>query len=70
MNDLKRLGLAVTLPEPEHSHEWLKAGARHVELQDSCEPHVMDGDWRATVKRSAERLDSQIRAVGRGLKVV
>ncbi|WP_407572357.1 sugar phosphate isomerase/epimerase family protein [Deinococcus altitudinis] len=64
MNDLKRMGLAVTLPELEQSADWLKAGARDVELQDVCEPHVMDGDWRATARRSAELLSGHGGRVG------
>ena len=64
MNDLKRMGLAVTLPELELSADWLKAGARDVELQDICEPHVMDGDWRATARRSAELLSGHGGRVG------
>ncbi|WP_407542088.1 sugar phosphate isomerase/epimerase family protein (plasmid) [Deinococcus radiomollis] len=64
MNDLKRMGLAVTLPELERSADWLKAGARDVELQDICEPHVMDGDWRAVARRSAELLGDHGGRVG------
>ena len=56
MNDLKRMGLAVTLPELERCAGWLVAGARDVELQDICEPEVMDGDWRGVARRSAALL--------------
>lgn len=64
MNDLKQMGLAVTLPELEGCADWLKAGARDVELQDICEPHVMDGDWRATARRTNELLAGHRGRVG------
>lgn len=64
MNDLKRLGLAVTLPELERCAEWLVAGARDVELQDICEPGVMDGDWKSVARRSAALLESHTGRVG------
>ncbi len=64
MNDLKRMGLAVTLPELERCARWLKAGARDVELQDICEPEVMDGDWRGVARRSAELLDGHTGRIG------
>jgi sugar phosphate isomerase/epimerase len=64
MNELKRLGLAVTLPELERSADWLKAGERDIELQDIGEPDVMDGDWRATARRSAALLSGHGGRIG------
>ena len=66
MNDLKRLGLAVTLPELERSAEWLRAGARDVELQDICEvPELLSGgDWRPLARRSLRLLDGHKGRVG------
>ncbi|WP_424952549.1 sugar phosphate isomerase/epimerase family protein [Deinococcus sp.] len=64
MNDLKQLGLAVTLPELERAAEWLRAGNRDVELQDICEPQVMDGDWREIARRSKELLYGHAGRIG------
>ena len=64
MNDLKRMGLAVTLPELERCAGWLVAGARDVELQDICEPEMMAGDWRGVARRSATLLEGHTGRVG------
>ncbi|GGJ71099.1 sugar phosphate isomerase/epimerase family protein [Deinococcus aquiradiocola] len=64
MNDLSTLGLAVTLPELERSADWLRDGARDVELQDISEPLVMDADWRAVARRCARLLDGHAGRVG------
>ena len=64
MNDLKRMGLAVTLPELERCAEWLRRGGRDVELQDICEPEVMDGDWRSVARRSAALLEDHQGRIG------
>lgn len=58
MNDLKRLGLAVMQPALERHADWLKAGARDIELQDLCESYaLMDGDWRPLARQQAALLD-------------
>ncbi|WP_425145243.1 sugar phosphate isomerase/epimerase family protein [Deinococcus sp.] len=65
MNDLGRIGLALRLPELEASAEWLRAGARDVELQDICElPELMDGDWRTVARRSRELLSGHTGRIG------
>lgn len=65
MNDLSRLGLAVTLPELKRAAEWLKDGARDVELQDICEvPALLDGDWREVARQSRDLLEGHAGRIG------
>lgn len=64
MNPLNRMGLAVTLPELETCAGWLREGGRDVELQDICEPQVMDGDWREVARRSKALLDGHTGRIG------
>ncbi|UWX64817.1 sugar phosphate isomerase/epimerase family protein [Deinococcus rubellus] len=65
MNDLSRLGLAVTLPELRQAAGWLKDGARDVELQDICEvPALLDGDWREVARQSRELLEGHTGRIG------
>ncbi|GGR07184.1 sugar phosphate isomerase/epimerase family protein [Deinococcus ruber] len=62
---LRRMGLAVTLPELEQCADWLKEGARDVELQDICElPELLDGDWRTQARKSLRLLDGHTGRVG------
>ena len=65
MNTLKRMGLAVTLPELERCADWLKSGARDVELQDICElPELLSGDWREQARRSKALLSGHTGRIG------
>ncbi len=62
--DLPVLGAALKLPGYEMLIDWIRAADRDVELQDFCEPHAMDGDWRAVVERYRPLLDGHRGRIG------
>jgi sugar phosphate isomerase/epimerase len=50
------IGAALELPYVRQHARWLWDGARDLEIQDFCEPEVLDGDWRALANDIRQEL--------------
>ncbi len=56
-HDPPLLGCATELPFLAMHRDWIVGSQRDLEIQDFCEPGVLDGDWRALVDANLKLLD-------------
>jgi len=61
---LPLLGASMTVADLAEHADWLLADGRDVELQDPCQPGVLDSDWAPLVRRAREALDGHTGRVG------
>ncbi len=57
MSDLPVIGAALTVPDLERHHNWLRAAPRDLELQDFMFAELLEGDWRGRVEAAKRWLD-------------
>lgn len=58
------IGAALMLSTLENLHDWLKQGARDVEVQDFISPLVLETDWRERAERARNLLDGHQGRIG------
>jgi sugar phosphate isomerase/epimerase len=58
------LGAAVSVSDLADYADWLKADGRDVELQDTIDPEVLDGDWQSLAQTARAVLDGHEGRIG------
>lgn len=58
MTDLPIVGAAMLVEHLERHHNWILEGQRDLELQDYCDPELLEGDWRGRTEWARSMLGS------------
>ena len=59
-----RLGAALYLPVLREHVDWLLHDQRDLEMQDTEDPNIFDGDWRSLVRETRSYLDGHTGRLG------
>src|ERR1700759_1984849 len=56
MSDLPIVGAAMLVEHLDRHHNWLLDRQRDLELQDFCDPRLLEGDWRGRAEHAQQKL--------------
>lgn len=58
------IGAAMRIEQLNELADWLIEGARDLEIQDACNPEVLDGDWHALIRQAHDTLGAYAGRLG------
>ncbi len=64
MTDLPIVGAAMQVEHLERHHNWILESNRDLELQDYCDPQVIENDWRDRTSWAKSMLQSHTGRIG------